>query len=112
MTEEKIQFEDLVSSSDIVLSKPGYGIISDCIANKTPLVHIQRWDFLETDILVKDLNKYIPSVYMPYEDFINGNWELYFDKVINDELRNRKNMEINGGAIVSSYLLDYIKDNS
>ena len=34
-----LRYEDLVRAADVVLSKPGYGIISECIANGAALVY-------------------------------------------------------------------------
>ena len=37
------KYEDLVAAADVVVSKPGYGIVSECVANRTPLpVHVAR----------------------------------------------------------------------
>ena len=38
-------FKDLLASCDAVLSKPGFGIFSDCAANQKPLVYVPRTNF-------------------------------------------------------------------
>ncbi|MCC5874786.1 MAG: hypothetical protein JJU11_01075 [Candidatus Sumerlaeia bacterium] len=51
------RFPDLVAVADLVLSKPGYGIASECIANRTPLIHLPRTNFSETIPLINDLDR-------------------------------------------------------
>lgn len=50
------RFPDLVAASDVVLSKPGYGIAGECVANQTPLLHLPRTGFAETKPLLADLD--------------------------------------------------------
>ena len=40
-----LRYEDLVRAVDVVLTKPGYGIISECIANDTAMVYTSRGRF-------------------------------------------------------------------
>ena len=41
------RYEDLVRAVDVVATKPGYGIISECIANDTALLYTSRGHFAE-----------------------------------------------------------------
>jgi L-arabinokinase len=47
-------FPDLVAAADVVLSKPGYGIVSECLAAGTPFLYLPRTGFLETAHLLAD----------------------------------------------------------
>ncbi|HEX2955228.1 MAG TPA: hypothetical protein VHO70_00245, partial [Chitinispirillaceae bacterium] len=38
-------YQDLTASADVVISKPGYGVVSECFLNGTPLLYIPRMDF-------------------------------------------------------------------
>lgn len=49
-----IRHPDLVAASDLVVAKPGYGIVSECIANNTPLLLIHRTDFREAAVLERE----------------------------------------------------------
>ena len=42
-----------------MVTKPGYGIISECIANDTALLYTSRGDFREYPVLVKEMPKYL-----------------------------------------------------
>lgn len=67
-------FEDLISASDLVVSKPGYGIVSGCIANRTPLLYTSRDDFAEYEVLHNYIQKTMPAIFVPRKDFIRGKW--------------------------------------
>lgn len=47
---------DLVNASELVLSKPGMGILQDCIATKTPLLFLPG-DFPERDLKIQLLDQ-------------------------------------------------------
>ena len=43
-----VRYEDLVGASDAVVTKPGYGIVSECIANDAAVLYTPRGHFLST----------------------------------------------------------------
>jgi len=77
----QIPFPDLVRASDIVVSKPGYGIVSECIANRTPLLYTSRDDFREYKVLAEYLERSTPSVFIPRDEFFRGDWGEYLEAV-------------------------------
>jgi len=72
---ERLGFADLVGAADIVLSKPGYGIASECVVNRTPMVGIERHGFREAAELVKGLKEAGPFTELSLDDFFDGRWE-------------------------------------
>src|SRR5262249_49209701 len=48
-------YEDLVAAADVVVSKPGYGIVSECVANHTPLLYTSRGRFAEYDVMLREM---------------------------------------------------------
>lgn len=76
---------DLVAAADAVLGKLGYGFVSECICNDTPLVYVPRSHWPEEAYL----EGYIAgprgvgrAVRMPLEDFVGGQWEEYLVKAV------------------------------
>ena len=53
------RYEDLVRAVDIVATKPGYGIIAECIANDTALLYTSRGRFAEYDVMVREMPRYL-----------------------------------------------------
>ena len=65
-------YADLVAAADVVVTKPGYGIVSDALAARTRMVYTERGDFPEYPILVEGLSRWIPSRYVSNEDLAAG----------------------------------------
>src|SRR4029453_13394552 len=59
-----VRFEDLGGGSEVVVTKPGYGIISECIANDAAVLYTPRGHFPEYDVLVDEMPKYLRSAMM------------------------------------------------
>jgi len=65
-------YEDVVGAADVVVSKPGYGIVSDAIAARTRLVYTERGDFPEYPVIVREMARYLPAVHVGNEDLLAG----------------------------------------
>ena len=50
-----LTYPDVVRAVDVVVTKPGYGIVTDAIAAGTRLVYTERGDFPEYPILVREM---------------------------------------------------------
>jgi L-arabinokinase len=78
-----LRYEDLVGAVDAVFTKPGYGIISECLANGTPLVYTERGRFAEYDVLVREMPKYLRCAYLDNESLRAGRWRAALDRAAN-----------------------------
>ena len=65
-------FSDVLASVDFVITKPGYGILSDCVANRKPIIYAEREDFIEYPLLVQELRRYLAHVHIPAADLYAG----------------------------------------
>jgi hypothetical protein len=63
---------DLVAAADAVVTKPGYGIVSDCLGAGTALVYTDRGDFPEYPILVEQMSRMLPCAYVTREQLLAG----------------------------------------
>ncbi len=70
---------DVAASVDAVISKPGYGTVSECIANQVPLIYIPRTEFAEYASLVHALDRCHGGIPMTPEAFARGNWRASLD---------------------------------
>jgi len=77
-----LRYEDLVHAVDVVVTKPGYGIISECIANDTAIVYTSRGRFAEYDVLVREMPRYLRSAYLPQDQLLAGRWRAAIDTVL------------------------------
>ena len=77
---EIVPFWDVVASVDSVLSKPGYGIVSDCAVNCKPLVYVERQDFGEFAVLEDAIRRYLRHVHIPAAELYAGNLESWLEQ--------------------------------
>ena len=54
------------------MTKPGYGIVSDCIGAGTRLVYTERGDFPEYPVMVAEMTRYLPAVHVSNEELRQG----------------------------------------
>lgn len=75
-------YGDLVRAADVVVTKPGYGIVSDAIAAGTRIVYTERGDFPEYAILVAEMGRYIPCAHVGNPDLRAGRWREAIEAVL------------------------------
>jgi len=80
--EEGLRYEDVVAAVDIVITKPGYGIISECVANDTALLYTSRGHFVEYDVLVREMPRWLRCGFISNEDLFAGNWQRSLDSLL------------------------------
>jgi hypothetical protein len=66
------RYEDLVAAVDAVLTKPGYGIISECIVSETPMLYTSRGTFREYDLLVREMPRFLRTRFISQPDLFAG----------------------------------------
>jgi L-arabinokinase len=69
-----LRYEDLVRAVDVVVTKPGYGIIAECIANGTALLYTSRGRFAEYDVLVAEMPRFLPCAFVDRGALLAGRW--------------------------------------
>jgi hypothetical protein len=106
VTLDGIKYEDLVAMADGVITKPGYGIVSDCLANRTPVLYTPRGEFAEYTPLVAGLERFGVSAFIGNQDLLAGNWR---DSL--DELLHRRaawpDLPANGADVAAEILRTY-----
>jgi len=76
------RYEDLVAAVDVVATKPGYGIIAECAANDTALLYTSRGHFVEYEVLVQEMPRYVRSQFIPQEALFAGDWLPYLEELV------------------------------
>lgn len=77
-----IRYEDLVNAVDVVVTKPGYGIISECMANNTALLYTSRGDFREYQVLVDAMPAFLRCAFIGQDDLYAGRWAPHLDALL------------------------------
>ena len=102
-----LRYEDLVRTVDVVVTKPGYGIISECIANDTALLYTSRGHFIEYDVLVAEMPRYLRSRFIGHDDLFAGRWKGHLDALLGQP-PPPEHPPVDGADVVAAYLLDMI----
>ena len=69
-----LDFSDVMRAAHIVVSKLGYGIVSECIATQTRLVWPGRLGFVEDEIVAAEAPGVMRMLEIPRDDYLNGRW--------------------------------------
>jgi L-arabinokinase len=99
-----VRYEDLVGAADAVVTKPGYGIIAESIANDTAILYTSRGHFPEYDVLVEEMPKYVRNAFIGHDDLFAGKWESALDKLL-AQAKPKKKAETNGAEVAADLLL-------
>lgn len=65
-------YEDLVRAVDVVVTKPGYGIVADVIAHQVPILYTDRGNFPEYPLLVSALKQMTTEEVIPQAHLLAG----------------------------------------
>jgi len=99
-----VRYEDLVAAAEAVVTKPGYGIVSEAIANDTAVLYTSRGHFPEYDIIVKEMPQYLRTAFIDQNDLFAGKWETALDKLL-AQSKPKKKAETNGADAAAEVLL-------
>jgi len=106
--EGTLNFENILVACDMVLSKPGYSLISECLANKIKILYVPREDFLEDQSIEKTFMNDMTSVRLPMDKFISGKWQQFLEKLDNKK-ENWTEYPANGADIIAEKILTFGK---
>jgi methyl coenzyme M reductase subunit C-like uncharacterized protein (methanogenesis marker protein 7) len=71
-----------MASCDLVVSKPGFGIVSDCIANQKPILYTDRDNFAEYPILVEGIERHLAHAFVPSDQLYAGELDAGIDAAL------------------------------
>ena len=100
-----LTYPDLVSASDVVITKPGYGILSECVANRTRMLYTSRGEFREYPILVEGSKKYLPSAFISQEKLKSGDFKDELFQLL-DKPATFTSLPVNGAETVAEIIED------
>ncbi len=103
-----LRYEDLVAAADVVVSKPGYGIVSECLANDTAFLYTPRARFVEQEVLLREMPDVLRCRPIAQADFSEGRW---YDEVtaLLDQPAPPRRLPIDGAEIAAQAILEQIR---
>ena len=72
--EHGLTYTDLLGACDVVATKLGYGIVSECLTNGVPLLYTVRGRFVEQDVFVRELPAVLRCRAIAPDDVRAGRW--------------------------------------
>jgi UDP:flavonoid glycosyltransferase YjiC (YdhE family) len=108
LPEAQRKYEDLVRAVDVLVTKPGYGIVADVISHRVPALYTDRGDFSEYPYLVQALNECATAEFIPQDELLSGNMESYLHRLLNKE-QNWPDMPLDGARIAAEKILALIE---
>ncbi|MBI5411267.1 MAG: hypothetical protein HZA21_04665 [Nitrospirae bacterium] len=69
-----LPFGSLLAAADILVTKPGYNMIVEAVAQKKPVVYVRRHNFADEESLIQYLHRYGRGIELSAEDFASGHW--------------------------------------
>jgi L-arabinokinase len=105
---EEFPFPELVHAADAIVSKPGYGIVSDAIAAGVPLLVTERDDFPETPHLLHLLEKTIGLHRIGHEAFQAGDWETALAALPGKAVKQNDDFRIDGAETAARRIQEFL----
>ncbi len=99
----RFAYPDLVRAADVVISKPGYGIVSECIANRTACLYTGRGDFREQSLLIDGLHRYGRAQEISNEDLRAGRWQKALESLF-DQPEPPETIATDGDRVIADRL--------
>jgi hypothetical protein len=104
------QYEDLVRAVDVIVTKPGYGIVADVLAHRLPILYTERGEFPEYPRLVEALNDCATAEFIPQDELLAGNLAVYLERLLS-KVPNWPQVDLNGAQIAAQRLLSMLDDS-
>jgi len=95
---------DLMPFVDVVVCKPGYGILAECWRTKTPMAWVERPDFPEYPMLKGWLDNVLPSASMTRKEFASSNW-LHALEIADSHAGQFPDLEADGAEVAADIIL-------
>jgi hypothetical protein len=105
LREQPADYLSLLRACDAVVTKPGYGIVADCAANRVAMLFTDRGPFREYDVLARALPTLVPSRHASREDVLAGRLGPHLDALFASPAQWTE-QRMDGASIVAERLLD------
>jgi hypothetical protein len=99
-----LRYEDVVRAVDVVITKPGYGIIAECLANDAALLYTSRGPFIEFDVLTAESPNFLRTAYIDHASLFAGRWKESLDALL-AQPAPREQPAVDGADVAAGLLL-------
>lgn len=104
-------YVSLLGACDVVVTKPGYGIVADCLANRVSVLYTDRGPFREYDVLAHALPGLARARYVARDDLLAGHLGPHLDALLASRAP-WTDQRMDGAECVARHVLEFtIKQN-
>jgi UDP:flavonoid glycosyltransferase YjiC (YdhE family) len=97
------RYEDLVAAVDVVVTKPGYGILAECITTGAAMLYTSRGQFREYDVLVREMPRFIRCRFIEQPALLAGRWKTALETLMAQPAPQQV-MRSDGAAVAATEL--------
>jgi hypothetical protein len=108
LPEAQLHYEDLVRACDVVVTKPGYGIVADIIAHRVPVLYTSRGPFPEYPHLVATLKSWATEEFIPQGELLAGNLLPHLDRLLAKQ-PNWPTVPLNGAEVAAQKIAQLLE---
>ncbi|MFN0070703.1 MAG: hypothetical protein ACKVVP_04335 [Chloroflexota bacterium] len=106
VSDSTVSYVDVMVASDAVVTKPGFGIVSDALVNHVPVLYSDRGEFREYGMLSRALRTHGRAKFIPRSALVNGELGPYLDR-LRRMSKPWATMEITGAELIAKHILDF-----
>ncbi|MBD3422522.1 MAG: hypothetical protein GF398_20595 [Chitinivibrionales bacterium] len=85
---DRFRYADLIASSDLCISKIGYGTVAICMVNDIPLMYPPRSDFAEYPVLAAAVREWGKGYAVTTEAYYSLDWQEVLARIPANAFRN------------------------
>jgi predicted glycosyltransferase len=100
LNELPADYVSLLAACDVVVTKPGYGIAADCLANRVAMLFADRGPFREYDVLAEALPRLGRARHIPRQDLLRADLGPHLDALLQSDARWIE-QPMNGAEVVA-----------
>ena len=111
LSDAQPNYEDLLRGVDVIITKPGYGIVADVISHHVPMLYTDRGDFPEYPRLVEALDDCATAEYIPQSELLAGDVGPYLDRLLSKD-PNWPNINLDGADVAAETVLTILESQA
>jgi L-arabinokinase len=102
------RYEDVVGAVDVVVTKPGFGIVSECLANNTAMLYTSRGRFVEYEVMVAEIPRFLRCEYLPLREMLAGRWQAALTRLMRQPAPPER-PRTDGAGVVAEMICEMIR---
>jgi L-arabinokinase len=107
LNETLLDYVSVLAACDVVVTKPGYGIVSDCLANRVAVLFTERGPFREYEVLAEALPRLGRARHVPRDQLVAGEIGAHLDALLASKAA-WTDQAFNGADRVAERVLDRV----